>query len=257
MNGGARTDHWPEGFQQISDLSTSAPEIPLILLPSTIRFHGTDFQEIVARHQATVHLFAREDYTLKRLEAQKWPSHVILHRDHDMAFALANTKEIQILGGTKPNDSILVVERGDREAVTGKKEETFGPPATRLIPAVIKRPLKSWLIRRNSRYTPLVAEVRRWKEQYSDRVGEKIDSMDVSRPDALSYERFKAEIAAAGCLVSTRLHAGILAAMLGRETYLVPSEVSLGKIQGVFEQTMRDWPNVNMWPPDGLRPPRE
>jgi exopolysaccharide biosynthesis predicted pyruvyltransferase EpsI len=70
--------------------------------------------------------------------------------------------------------------------------------------------------------------------------------MDVSLNSLLSFEHFCVVISHASIVLTTRLHVGILAAMMEKPTIIVPGSVKYGKIQGIYDYSLHDYSNVQL-----------
>lgn len=68
-------------------------------------------------------------------------------------------------------------------------------------------------------------------------------SLDVSHP-SVPFERFASLISGAGAVVTTRLHVGILATLLGKRTLLVARPGS--KVAAVYEYSLAEQPHVTL-----------
>jgi len=79
-----------------------------------------------------------------------------------------------------------------------------------------------------------------------DGMGMRIRSADVSDPLKYSFYEFCSLIAGSAAVISTRLHAGVMAAMLDIPTALVTGRY--GKIADVYNQSLREKSNVHLLP---------
>jgi exopolysaccharide biosynthesis predicted pyruvyltransferase EpsI len=257
INGGAgMTDIWSHGFGTLKNYNTRYPNTPLIILPSSFVFTKTDFPALFRDRIAPAFVYARERYSLKILEDLVYPDNVHLGIDHDMAFQLQNTPYLQQLQASKAQRHILIVERNDPESVT----KAYQPQKNGLksyIPWSVKRPINRhflWPIKRAriSKRLPQLgintAFVKEWHKQvledYPELQGLPVCAADISSPDLSSFNRFGQLIAEAAVVVGTRLHVGILAAMLDKPTYIKSG--SYHKIRGIYEYSLANRNNVQL-----------
>jgi len=83
-------------------------------------------------------------------------------------------------------------------------------------------------------------------EDYPDLKQLPICAADISDPALCSFSYFSQLIAESAIVASTRLHVGILAAMLGKPTYVKSG--AYHKIRGIHEYSMHGMSNVKLIP---------
>lgn len=266
LNGGAgMTDIWHHGFQTLQAYNRTYPQIPLLICPSSFWFTKTDFAALFRDRLSPAFVYAREAYSLDILQNLVFPGEVRLGLDHDTAFHLEDSAYLQKLRSKLARKHILVVERYDPESITKiyrSDEETELPslpvPSWRsYIPKGVKQTIRRHFI------TPLKHQI------LAKRLGEQdvntpftqaclqqiwqddpmlkalpVFAADISNPDLCSFSTFSQLIAEAAVVVATRLHVGILAAMLDKPTYIKAG--SYHKIKGIFQYSLKDKPNVRL-----------
>ena len=79
-------------------------------------------------------------------------------------------------------------------------------------------------------------------EHCPEAVGLPRDIADLSNVNTCSFDAFCDRIAAARVVFTTRLHAGLYAAMLGRRTFIFDG--AYHKIRGIHELSLKDRANV-------------
>ncbi|MGH9899414.1 MAG: polysaccharide pyruvyl transferase family protein, partial [Pyrinomonadaceae bacterium] len=239
LSGGASmTDIWEHGFKTLAKYNKSFPHIPLIVLPASYSFKKTDFAAMFRDRKAEAKLFTREHYSLERLKSLRFPSEVQVNIDHDMAFRLHGSSFIKRLQASVSSKHILIVERADREAMTAANDQLL--PNGFHVPRVlvgVTTPLKrlimsSALIRRKKSETPFA--IKACERLFSDLPSLQkipVHAADISNSRICSFHRFSALIASSAAVVTTRLHVGILAAMLDKPVYLATGPYN--KILGI------------------------
>ncbi len=255
INGGFKSDFWPFANEKIVEFSEQFPSKPLIILPSSFLFETTDFPSFFAGRTAPVTIMARERPSLKILQAMNFDCETEFGLDHDTAFALADSAYYAELRKRVPIRDLLIVERGDAERVSDMAED--GLLDSSLLKGIARRVLpRSGLNlaakmvgkarRRSSTDAQTVfAQAATLQAQSSlGRTPEKMLVADVSRRSCCSFEEFCEEIADSEVVVSTRLHVAILAAVLGRRTFIVSGKYH--KIPGIYEFSMSDMDHVSM-----------
>lgn len=260
LNGGAgMTDIWLHGFNTLKSYNRLYPEIPLIILPSSFLFTETDFASLFSDRIAPAFVYSREHYSLNTLKDLVFPSDVRLGIDHDMAFHLQDSSYLKNLQSKTVQKHILIVERNDPESTTALYEAPSQPILTksRYIPKSVKRPISKFLL------TPLkhMALSKSLSEQQVNNVFTQeclkqifqdyptlknlpVFAADISNPELCSFHTFSKLIAEAAVVVATRLHVGILAAMLNKPTYIKSG--SYHKIRGIFEYSLVDKENIRL-----------
>ena len=256
VNGGAgMTDVWG-AVHRLESYTKGFPGTPILVLPSTFYFTATDFSSIFTNRESGVTLYSRDLTSLKTLQALQFPCTARLGVDNDMAFTLKDSPYVQRLRRKASNKHILVVERGDAEAASDLRLTQFGPKwrFKKYIPVGIKRPIR-WAL-----------HTRRWAEHEGQRTAFARTTLDLARdrfPEfrrlpifasdisltgVFSFAHFSRLVADAAVVITTRLHVGILAAMLGKPTLLKAGAGKFPKIRSIYEYSLREYPNVSLLP---------
>lgn len=262
INGGAgMTDIWSHGLGKLKMYNSEYPSIPLVIFSSSFFFKSTNFAELFAGRKAPTYIFCREKYSLKILQDMNFPADVKLGIDHDMAFFLSNSNYLKELQKKAKGKHILIVERNDPETTTrvAENQESGKSGMTqaikRKIPWSVKRPINNsliWPMKRFLNYSKLVSmdlqrpfvqeQINSIFSKHPNTRGLPVVAADISDPALCDFNRFNQLIANAEVVVSTRLHVGILAAMLGKTTYLKTG--TYHKIKGIYEYSLADVDNV-------------
>jgi exopolysaccharide biosynthesis predicted pyruvyltransferase EpsI len=258
-NGGAgMTDIWVHGFKTLKYYNCVYPHIPLIILPSSFLFTKTNFPFLFSPRIAPAYVYAREPYSLSVLQDLNFPTQVHLAIDHDMAFHLENSEYFDKLQSKTAQKHILIVERNDPESVTDTYT-AIEPSSTKksiYIPQTIKRPirrhiltpLKHMAVSKNlgiGANTTFAQEcLTQILHDYPHLKNLPVVAFDISNPELCNFHTFSKLIAEAAVVVATRLHVGILAAMLDKPTYIKSG--SYHKIRGIYEYSLQDRHNARL-----------
>lgn len=265
INGGGGMRPVFRGVDVLNAYLKKYPGKIVIVLPSSWQFEHGPLDLVLTQREAPVYLYAREPYSyelLKTLESDM----VRIGLDHDMAFQLIGTLFLERLQRKATNRHILVVERGDVESPTTLKQETTSlmPFISTIIPRKLKEklPLRTRVKLAQLILYPLERKVNRYKKkkalttnflnealqivrqqhpEYSDLP---LFYGDISAPTLYSFKEFCLSIAKAAVVVTTRLHVAILAALLGKPTYL--KEGPWHKIRGVYEYSLERYGCVKL-----------
>ncbi len=241
----------PSIFQQYW---SQFPDTPILMLPSTFYYPTERPTAGLPERSAPIELYCRESISYGHLlEDGKLPSCCRVALSHDTAFALVDTPFLSSLKNHR-GKHLLIVERDDSEH-SGR----FTRPGTasrsrwrRYIPAVLKRPLyplRAYLA--SQRMTAFRAQCEAIiQQQHPDLTDLPRLVRDISRKDYDSFSSFCDAIADAEVVLTTRLHVGILAALLRKKTYLF--EGPYHKIRAIYEHSLAGYENVQFISDDNV-----
>lgn len=234
------------------DLCARFPGTPLCVLPSSYYWPTRPFREQVGERRAPTMLFCREAISFQHLtvEHNVQGGEINVRLDHDMAFEL-ETEPVVTEHRARSGGRVLIVERTDVEHVSIAMNSTrLGrrKAISRRTPAWLKRALYPVLNRaRSARQTPFRARCEALLREHCPASVDAVrDVADVSNINTCSFEGFCDRVAGAEVVFTTRLHAGLYAAMLGRRTFIF--EGAYHKIRGIYEQSLRGRANVTYVP---------
>lgn len=223
------------------------PNTPLCVLPSSFYYPTRPLAEDIGQRSAPVVLFCRERISYDHLlHDHGLPEFCSVELDHDHAFELAGTELVTRLSRAEPKH-VLMVERGDIEHPFKSVIHVGSVGRWRkVIPERLKTPLRSIVGRARGRKrtafsTKCETLLREFYPEYFDWPRVVRDSSDNRVVD---FEQFCMDIAEAAVVFTTRLHVGILAALLGKPTFLF--EGSYHKIRGVYEFSLASYSNVRL-----------
>ena len=254
--GGALLDVYPALLQQFKDFFHQNSNVPTTMLPTSYLLHTTSMPELVGRREAPLHIFVRERVSYELLKDLEFEGPVSISLDADTAFHLSDGEFCNQLKATGNSSYILLVERtdpeslGNRHRFSGQIEEpsTVKEIVRRLVPVGLRA--KFHQMRKGEEQDPLKSHfakkaLERIYAEHPDLKGLPIRALDVSSLSSCgSLDEFASVIADAAVVYSTRLHVGILSAMLGTPTYLV--EGVYHKISGIYEYSMKQMPHVTL-----------
>jgi len=265
INGGASmtSSLWQHGLKILLTYASTYNGKILVVLPQSWEFNQTEFRKLILNNRAQrIYLYARERYSYELLK-QIMGRNIYIGLDHDMAFHLDNSSFLASLKSKARDEHILIVERGDRESATGLQGQSSSliPLISKVIPAQLRSriPMRA-KIKIVEKIAPLERVTKKafhnqtkvstpFYQSALELVAGKHHSLtslpvhyaDISLPTVCSFREFALAIARADIVITTRLHVGILSALLGKPTYL--KQGPWHKIKGVYEYSLKrfDW----------------
>jgi exopolysaccharide biosynthesis predicted pyruvyltransferase EpsI len=236
---------------EVMDLN---PQANLVLLPQSCLECSPQALTRLNSHQGRLIIYARDHFSRERLEAYSWAAHVELATDHDSALCLSSSPLIERLRKTQRNDYHLIVERLDVEAATSRAADLSFPkrvsPGIKwFVPASTKRAVKRWVLGRRARSTHFGrCCAKALSHDHPEWATLPVRYCDLSQRSMFDFQQFLSAVANAATVSTTRLHVGILAALLGKPTYMYDSPAGYRKLEGVYRYSMRDMPHVRLRP---------
>jgi len=248
-SGGVGVELWSEKLSWMRDLARRFCNQPMIVLPSAFYFQENNLAACFVNRTAPAYLFARDQYSYDRIAAQNYPTDVQIGLHDDMAFALRDSPFLKELKTRVTARHILLVERFDREATTASPKEIVKMRSARqYVPRPIKRVLKKIIHRQRIASSPFtMTSLDRLYHEAPQFKGLPVMAQDISSTEGFTFEQFTTAIANAAVVITTRLHVGILAALLDKPTYLIAGKSSYQKIRGVYEYSLSNLPHVHLW----------
>ncbi len=247
-SGSFAVELWSPGLVGLKQLSAKFPALPMIVLPSSYQFLQTDFASAFLGRTAPTFLFARETASYARIANLDYPAPVYPLLHPDMAFELRDSPFLEVLQKSTQSKHVLLIERFDREATTRTTYEmNVSSSVKKAVPAPVKRFLKKGLHRiRRQKSGFTTGALSRLYSEHPEFRGLPVIVEDVSSNVGFTFDQFLQFIAQAAVVISNRLHAAILAAMLGKTT-IVLSGHPYGKLEACFEYSLKDDPNTRLW----------
>ena len=213
------------------------PDKPVVVLPSTYYYPTRPFAEEIGERSGAVTLFCREPYSYRHLRNEhQFPSNCAIHLDHDMAFELADSPFVERLRAMQPRH-VLIVERTDVEhhkVAMDSKNLWLRKRAGRILGKRGKQLLYPFVnFARSRQRTSFRQQCEQLLiESYPDYVALPRVVRDVSNVNANDFASFQSAIGGAAVVFTTRLHVGLLAAMIGRPTFIFGGPYH--KIRGMY-----------------------
>jgi exopolysaccharide biosynthesis predicted pyruvyltransferase EpsI len=263
INGGAAVTEAYRGMEWLVSVASRYADTPLLVLPSTFQLGDPErLLSALRARSAPVTLFAREQTSLRELVTSGVDRAAEIGIDQDMAFGLRDSEFLCTLHSRALEKHLLIVERTDREEFTGRKEfwsmlEKEQPPFIRAgIPGPVRRGVRELLatVRRTAfqagafrvATTSFARHARELAVQDTPAFAAlPVIAADISQTSLCSFDTFCRLIAEAAAVVSTRLHVAVLAALLGKPTYLAPGSIT--KLRSVYDYSLSQMPNVRVW----------
>lgn len=247
--GGITVELWSPGFGSLRRLAGLAPSKPLIVLPSSYLATATDLATCFVDRRAPLWLFARERFSLAFLDRLSFPGETYLGIDHDMAFALRDSEFLADLRARSTAEHLLLVERFDHECSTGQGDTVkrlYGLKS--LIPLRFRAATKILVAGYFSARSRFAKEAsKRLRAMHPELAAHPLVEDDISFRARHSFDAFVDIIVRSAAVATTRLHVGILAALLGKPTLLKTATGPYQKIRGCYEYSMSGLPNVRLW----------
>ncbi len=253
--GGFARGFFDHGYSKLIELSITYPSKPLVLLPSSIYFDDPE-RELwtqLRKRRAPVWLYLRDPISFARLEALRLPQQVNLVLDHDMAFYLSGSAMLENWKRKLAQVHLLVVERFDLE------QSTRGNPC---LDWVVLR--ERWLRRRFVHWACGLAERGRLgRTEFFEKASQlhqrncsnwrkqTILYRDIALLRNSDFAGFVRAVCRSSLIVTTRLHVGILGALLGKCVYMQPSLGRYRKIEGVYRHSLAHFSSLKLLEPVG------
>jgi len=222
---------WGHNIEVWEDCWTRFPTTEFVVGPATFQPSDTDWPSVVRRSSAPiVAMFARDPASYRWLKEAKLPAGILTDLAHDPALQLRNSEWLAEHRLAATEEYVLASFRDDHEAaVVGRSRfsafiESYDfPLSTRLR-----------LRRERRRVSRRLAQV----EALRDRTLP-LKVADVSRFD---FESFVEYVRRCREIHTDRLHAMLLAALLGKRIYAYPT--AYGKLESVYNHSLKPWADV-------------
>jgi hypothetical protein len=238
-----------------------AEATPLVLFPSSTLFPTRDPAFMFRGRTAPTTWITRERYSFDHLSEQ-WATSltdagVRLALDHDVV-ASGHEFVPGLLGGNGGGRGLLVAGRLDKEAtdLLGARAPAAAPSArasARRLKSLKKLvPYGPWYTAaaRRARAPQLTAAADRLLGRLPAEARGELAALprrrdvDLSAVQYATFDEYRAALRNADAVVTDRLHVGLPAAILGKRVVLV--EAGYHKLQGVYEHSLAELPNVEL-----------
>lgn len=219
-------------------------DIPLCVEPSTFTYTETRLAQLIPPREAPLYLFARDELSFGYLLGQRGET-IQVGLDHDLALSLRDSTIIERLRLMSP-DKILIVERMDIEHPFRSKAsyKTALSAYRSILPKRAREKVTPILNRVRSRAP---SRIKKEAAHVIDKLFPELSELpriseDVGDRTTHDFDSFLSAIGSSAAVITSRLHPGILAAMLGKPTVLITGDYP--KIRAVYEHSLSGFPNV-------------
>lgn len=231
---GGNPTMWPTiGPQQWQILWKRYPQAEFIVGPAGFRSGYSDWARIIDESGGKVSgLFARDPESFQNLNAADLGANIVRVLSHDPALFLRHSKWMAAHREAATEEYDVAIFRDDHEANLKYSD------ALRGLRRVLPTRIYDRLVRRGAH----AAKSR--KLHIARRTN---NSTEVFMENDLSRQRFEVfveGIRAARAVHTDRLHAMLLAAMLGKKIFAYPT--AHGKLEGVYRHSLQGWTDVTL-----------
>ncbi len=236
--------------------------VPVVLFPSSALFPSVDPSFMFRGRTAPTIWITREKYSHAHL-VDKWGQQltsagVDVVLDHDIV-ASGHTFVPAIIGHALTRTTTIVAAREDREARASslaKQPGKYGRSSVRRMFGYVKNRIPRGELYGFAARTVRKKRILRSSTSLLDRATREIGPQsttlskgpisagDLSAPQYFTFSRYRRSLASADTIITDRLHVALPGAILGKEVYLV--EAGYHKLQGVYEQSLQNLPNVHL-----------
>ena len=236
--GGRFTPHW-SGLENIVNVLTAPNVKRAVILPHSFTGIDSVIQAMDERHT----LVCREQRSYEYVKSLQTKSSVLLA--DDMALRL-NLSNLQPITPTTPSAQTLKEEEQQRKLLkSGWKERLMQGVKDSTVMHQGKR--IAFLLRKDCEKQSAL------NSPYSYDLSSTWDTSGRSTQHNAAFIRTFAEsLRYPDCIVTDRLHIGIMGFLLGKEVYLLDNDY--GKLSGVYQQSLKDAPHIHLLKEDTLTP---
>jgi len=230
----------------------ASPDADLVLLPGGYHDCSPAVIDAFRAHPGRVSIYARDLRGYERIKRLPLGRPFAVGIDHDSAFDYERSTRFQRIAKRCRERHILVVERQDVEGRTGAEDRSVSytgvsPGIKKMIPEKVKRSVKRSVAMRRARGTEFAQRaVGRVLQDLPEYRSRSVFACDLSVPEMFDFESFCRVVADACAVATTRLHVAVLAAMLGKPTYMYDNDSDYQKLKGVYDYSMKDMQHVRL-----------
>jgi len=223
---------WPVVMNEISETMEKFDKSELIIGPATFQFGYTDWVGLFNCFAPRIAgLFARDNRSFVNLQAAKFGNNIKTGISHDPSLYLRNSQWLEEQKKAAKNEYVLTAFRRDHEMKPGPEEKLLKHFQS-VLPEKTFKKLTHWVRKR----------AKKRKIQTAEKLADsKVPVKDVDAW-ALDFDGYLETIRHAKEIHTDCLHVMIFGAMLGKPVFAY--ETSHGKLEGVYEQSLKSWANV-------------
>lgn len=223
---------WPVVMKEISETLEKLDKTELIIGPATFQFGYTDWAGLFTRFAPRIAgLFARDKKSFANIQATRLGNNIKTGLSHDPSLYLRNSQWLEEQKKAAKNEYVLTALRRDHEMKAGVGEKMFKPFES-ILPEKIFNKIIRWSRKRSKRQ-----KIRTAKKLSGSNLP--VKDVDVWN---LDFDGYLETICHAKEIHTDRLHVMVFGAMLGKPVFAY--ETSYGKLEGVYEQSLKSWANV-------------
>ena len=263
--GGALIDDYASLLRDIRRLFHETSHVPTTLLPTSYHLRSSSMSELVGPRTAPLRIYAREEVSFELLRQMDFDGPVEIGLDHDTAFHLIGSDFLRGLQANRNERHVLIVERTDAEAIAQSKIQRDGQSKGAMTATTVHRPAYSGLgkyvpsafrsrlkhaivlpkIEAVAMQTPVARSgLQLVHSRHPHTRQMKVRCYDVSQNQLNTFDQFTKVIADSSVVYTTRLHVGILSAMMGIPTYMLAGVYH--KLSGIHAYSMSHWDHVRV-----------
>ncbi len=236
--GGRFTPYWP-GLENIVNILT-APNIKrAVILPHSFSGIDSAIQAMDERHT----LVCREQRSYEYVKSLRTKANILLA--DDMALLL-DLRRLQPIVSAAPSDQTLKEEEKQRKLLkSGWKQRLI--QGVKASTTVHQGKRIAFLLRTDCEKQSSLSS------PYSYDLSSAWDTSGrATQHNATFIRAFAESLHYPDCIVTDRLHIGIMGYLLGKEVYLLDNDY--GKLSAVYHQSLKDAPHVHLLKQDTLTP---
>lgn len=229
---GGNPTMWVGNLEVWKDCWSDFPKTDFVVGPATFQPSKVDWASLIRDSSATVvALFARDPDSHRVLKGANLPPSILIGLGHDPALQLQGSEWLSEHRAAATEEYDLASFRQDHESAIGISG------LSRLFEA--KRLPLAWRLKARRQRRWLSARVAR-VEALRDRTL----PLKVQDASLLDFESFVECVRRCRELHTDRLHAMLLAALLGKRVCAYPT--AYGKLEGVYHHSLRSWADVRL-----------
>lgn len=241
--GGMFIDSYSQGIDKVSYYTDKYANIELCIAPNSFYFKKINFSSVLKLRKSPMLIFSRERFSEMYIKGIVADIELVTSFiDKDLAFHLEGSDLIKKIKEDYPHPikgSVLVVDRMDVEHPEVKQDaQKLRKLYSKFVPDRIKSIIRLIRLEKREKYGTEFTRTSKELIVKNDEgyVFSTVETSDISRVDICTFELFVKKIAEAEYVFTNRLHVGVLAHLLSRNTYM--REGSYYKMTGIYDLSM-------------------
>ncbi len=228
---GGNQTMWQANIDVWNEVRSKYPDKGFAVGPVTVRLGVTTWQQDLKTAGARVlGIFARDPESYANLLAAGLDAGITVGLSHDPSLYLRHSSLLQEHREASTSEFVLAAFRHDWEG-SRSPTQRLGAWPHRLAPGLFRRIDRHWRVGARRRKIALAERHRRSR-------------LPLKVCDAAEFplDYFIEIVRAAAEVHTDRLHAMLLAVMLGKTTFAYPT--AYGKLEAVYEHSLKDWARI-------------